>query len=161
MAVGKKRGTPISACLYEMCAGLFLHGLQALGEHGDDLVEVAHDVVGTCQLAHGHDVLHHLVGLHPVGVVRHVVGAGHDDHCLGVQVDDVGREACQHLCRRLSADASAAEVVLLEELGVVECPVFRDGVAHEHHFGEFAAGDDAFVVGLVAVEAEPILLSEA
>ena len=77
------------------------------------------------------------------------------------QVDDVGREACQHLCRCLAADASAAVVVLLEELGVVERPVFGDGVAHKHHLRELAAGDDAFVVGPIAFEATPIPLCEA
>ena len=123
-----------------------------------DGADERHDVVGAGQLAHGHHVLHHFVGFHPIGVVRHVVGAGHDDHRLGVEVDDVGGEARQHLGRGLSADASAAVVVLAEEFGMVEGPVLGDGVPHEDHLREVAALGNALIVSLVAVETEPILL---
>lgn len=93
--------------------------------------------------------------------MRHVVGAGHDDHRLGTEVDDVGGEPCQHLGGGLSADAPAAIVVLAEEIGMVEGPVLSDGVPHEHHLGVVAAFCNALIVSPEAVESAPVLLRES
>ena len=133
-------------------------GVPHEGGAGWDRGDERHDVVGSGQLAHGHDIVHHLGWFHPIGVVCHVVGARHDDHRLGVEVDDIGGEACQHLRRSLSADAPAAIVVLAEEVGVVVGPVLGDGVPHEDHLGEVAALGNALIVSPEAVEPEPILL---
>ena len=64
---------------------------------GWDGADDGDDAVGLGELAHGDDVVDHLVGCHPVVVVRHIVGAGHDDHGFGMQVDDISSEAHQHL----------------------------------------------------------------
>ena len=116
-----------------------------------------HDAVGLGEVAHGDDVVDHLVGRHPIVVVRHIVGASHDDHSLRLEVDDISGEPDQHLCRGLSANASSTEVVAAEKVWMVEGPYFGDGVAHKNHLWVVAARDDTVVVGLIAVEAEPVL----
>ena len=133
-------------------------GVPHEGGAGWDRGDERHDAVGAGQLAHGHHVFDYFGRFHPVGVVRHVVGARHDDHRLGVEVDDIGGEARQHLRRGLSADAPAAIVVLAEEVGVVVGPVLGDGVPHEDHLWEVAALGNALIVSPEAVEPEPILL---
>ena len=79
-------------------------------------------------------------------------------HRLGMEVNDIGRKAQQHLRRGLSADAPTAIVVLFEELGMEIGPVFSDRVSHKHHLGEITALEDALIVGPETVETEPILL---
>jgi len=115
------------------------------------------DAIGLGKIAHGDDVFDDLLRRHPIIVVCHIVGAGHDDHGLGMEVDDISREPHQHLCRGLSADAPTAEIVAAEEVRVEIGPVVGDGVAHKDHLGVVAAFNDAFVVGLITVEAEPVL----
>ena len=87
----------------------------------------------------------------------HVVGASHDDHSLGMEVDDVGLKPHQHLRRGLATDASTAIVVAAEEIGMEISPVVGDGVAHKDHIGIIPTGDNTLIVGLIAIEAEPIL----
>ena len=125
---------------------------------GRDGADDGNDAVGAGQSAHRHDIVDHLVRFHPVGVVRHIVGASHDDHRLGMEVDDISGETQQHLCRRLSADSPATIVMLTEEVGVEEYPIFSDGIAHKHHFRELATRNNALVVCLKAVESEPVIL---
>jgi len=124
---------------------------------GWDGSDDGHNAVGTGNVAHGHHIVYHPVGLHPIGVVGHIVGAGHDDHRLGMQLDHVVGEPHQHLRRGLTADATPTKVVLAEKAGMIVSPVLSDGIAHEDHFGEDTALNDAGIVGMVTLEAEPIL----
>ena len=89
--------------------------------------------------------------------MSHIVGASHDDHSLGVEVYDIIIESHQHLRGGLSADTSTTEVVAAEKIRVEIGPVVGDGVAHKDYFWEVAAGNNAFVVGFIAIEAEPVL----
>ena len=117
-----------------------------------------YDAVGLGDIAHGNYVFDHLFGRHPLIVVRHIIGASHDDYSLRMEVDDVRRETYQHLCRGLSTDAPAAEVVVGEKIRMEIGPVFRDGVAHKDHLGVVIACNDVFVVGFKTIEAKPVFL---
>ena len=124
---------------------------------GWDGADDGHDAMGLGLVAHGNDVVDHSFGRHPIFVVCHIVGASHDDHSLWVQVYDIIIESHQHLRGGLATDASATEVVTAEKIRVEKGPVVGDGVAHKDHFWIVAAGNDAFVVGSITVEAEPVL----
>ena len=123
------------------------------GGHGAD---EGTDAVSLGKLAHGDDVLDGVLeGDHAV-VACHVVGACHDEHEFGLEGDDVGLEADEHLAGSLTADAAAGEVVLLEELLVHASPVVGDAVAHEDDLrglGEFGVGL------LVTPEAGPVAVA--
>ena len=92
------------------------------------------DTIGLCQLAHGYDVLIYMVNGNVALIHCYVVGTCQYDNILGMQIDDIGTESCQHLGSNLSADTAAhIALVVLEELGIEPAPVPCDGVAHEHH----------------------------
>ena len=55
------------------------------------------DAVSLGDIAHGNDVFDHFFGRHPIIVVCHIICAGHDDHSLGMEVDDISGETYQHL----------------------------------------------------------------
>ncbi len=124
---------------------------------GWDGADDGHDAIGLGLVAHGNDVVDHAFGRHPIFVMCHIVGASHDDHSLGVKVYDIIIEPHQHLRGGLSADASTTEVVATEEIRMVIGPVISDGVAYKDHFWVVIACNNALIVGLIAVEAEPIL----
>ena len=109
------------------------------------------------QFAHRNHVVDHLVGSNPEIVVCHVVGARHDNYCLGMEVDDVGLEAHQHMGRGLSSDTSSEVVMGGEELGMEIRPVLGDGGAHENYVWVCFVGDNPFVVSFIIIKAEPVL----
>ena len=81
------------------------------------------------QFSHGHDVLlDHLRGFGS-RVPRNVVGAGQHHHRGGLQLDDIGIHADQHLRRRLAADA-AIHVWLARKI-LLQVPEVGDRIAHE------------------------------
>ena len=118
------------------------------------------DAVSLSQRGHGDDVL---VGAAlGIGMVvdGDVIRAGVDDHGCGLQVDDILREAKQHLVAGLSADATADVAIVSEELRVLVDPSFGDGITHEDHtLAIVGFGSQTFVVCFEATEVTKILLS--
>jgi len=108
------------------------NGLQgwAPGEFGGrrDRREDHADVVGLGLFDHGADVVLDPGDGGRAGVAGDVVGAGHDLHHAGVQVDHILAVANQHLGCGLAADA-AIQHLAREEGRILNLPQFGDGVA--------------------------------
>ena len=99
-----------------------------------------------------------MVWFNVVIVVCNIVGARHNNHRFRTEVDDVGRKPHQHMRRGLPTDASSAEMMLSEEVGMVISPVVGNGIPHEDYLGVVFTGDNPFIVSLITVKSEPIFL---
>lgn len=113
--------------------------------------------MGLGLVAHGNNVVDYSLRRHPIIVMCHIVGASHDDHSFWVEVYDIIVESHQHLRGGLATDASATEIVATEEIRVEIGPVVSYRVAHKDHFWVVAASNNAFIVGFIAIETEPVL----
>ena len=83
------------------------------------------------QLRHRHDVLlDHFRGFGP-RVPGNVIGAGQHHHRGGLQIDDVGIHANQHLRCRLATNPAVH--VGLTWKGFLQVPEVGNRIAHEDH----------------------------
>ena len=88
-------------------------------------------------------------------VACHIVRARENHHTARIKVDHIAAEAHEHLRRGLTADATAHEVVLREELGILTSPAVGNSVTHKYCIG--ASGNLLVSLG-IAIELCPVLL---
>ncbi len=88
---------------------------------GHDAGEDDADFVGVGEFAHRFEIGFDLFEGHGAGVAGDVVGAGEDDDDFGLERDDVGAEADEHLRRGLAADAAVDVGLAGKEAAVLRC----------------------------------------
>jgi hypothetical protein len=89
------------------------------------------DAVGTGKIDHRQDVVLVILQRRRTGIAGDVVRADHDLDDPRSQRNDVLPEPCEHLGRRLAANAAADDIVR-EQRRITAYPVVCDRVAHEH-----------------------------
>ena len=94
-------------------------------------------------------ILRHLRGHRP-GVAGNVVGAGHDVHGLGLQLDHVAVHAKQHLRCRLPADA-AIDAAASEEARPLVVPALGDRIAEEDNIDRLVRGEQGGIIVAVII----------
>ena len=122
--------------------------------HRQDGGKYHRNMIGPRQFRQGSIVGLDVFQAHGAGVAGNVIGAGQNDHHLGMQVNYILAEAHQHLRRGLPADA-AVEVRLAGER-VFELPDIGDGISEEDDAvlsgrGRLEGGVGVAVAGQLAV----------
>ncbi len=113
------------------------------------------DAVCLCHFGHAAQVALDLLVGHRAGVGGDIVGARHDLHGLGPQIDHVLPEADEHLRGGLATNP-APDPARREERAIEIEPALCDGIADQHDPGPGAGRDDGGIVGAIPGSPGPV-----
>ena len=111
--------------------------------------------VGHRDLGHAHKIVLDHLQRRRSGIAGDVVGAGHDMHRAGPQVDHILAKTKQQLRRGLPADTAADAAGAKERRRLLQ-PAFGDGITEEHRIDPGPGGPEFAILVTIACQIRPV-----